>query len=504
MSGIAPEAPAGIARQGVIRNTAYGFAFQVLGAVLAAITTVFLARALGPGDFGTYALAMSAGALLALPADLGISPSAQRFAAEHTHDRRAVAAVLGDAFRLKLAIATPVAIALALAAGPIADAFDNPDLAWPLRAAALALFFESFTMLSTGAFVALGRVIYNVRLLPLSLVALVLTVVLVLEGGGATAAIVARAVGLALTAVAGGWLLWHLVGRPETRLRGGSRTWRRRIAGYAGPVVLVDSAFAVFSQLDVLLIGALLGSLEAGLFLAALRIVTFLHYPGYALASAVAPRLAALDRDPAAGRAFTSGLRLAVLVQCGLAAVLVPWAVPITSLVLGPDYADSADVLRAFAPFVVLSGIAPIVGLGANYLGEARSRLPITIAAVALNLVVDLALIREIGIVAGALGSTLAYLVYVPAHLRICRRRVGFSLQPFTLTLLRALAAAIAMAGVLALFGTTELSALEWVFGSLAGGAVYLGMLLVTREIDVAELRRVWARLAAVAARPAA
>ena len=307
MSGIAPEAPAGIARQGVIRNTAYGFAFQVLGAVLAAITTVFLARALGPGDFGTYALAMSAGALLALPADLGISPSAQRFAAEHTHDRRAVAAVLGDAFRLKLAIATPVAIALALAAGPIADAFDNPDLAWPLRAAALALFFESFTMLSTGAFVALGRVIYNVRLLPLSLVALVLTVVLVLEGGGATAAVVARAVGLALTAVAGGWLLWHLVGRPETRLRGGSRTWRRRIAGYAGPVVLVDSAFAVFSQLDVSLIGALLGSLEAGLFLAALRIVTFLHYPGYALASAVAPRLAALDRDPAAGRAFTSG-----------------------------------------------------------------------------------------------------------------------------------------------------------------------------------------------------
>ena len=148
MSGIAPEAPAGIARQGVIRNTAYGFAFQVLGAVLAAITTVFLARALGPGDFGTYALAMSAGALLALPADLGISPSAQRFAAEHTNDRRAVAAVLGDAFRLKLAIATPVAIALALAAGPIADAFDNPDLAWPLRAAALALFFESFTMLS--------------------------------------------------------------------------------------------------------------------------------------------------------------------------------------------------------------------------------------------------------------------------------------------------------------------------------------------------------------------
>jgi len=492
-----PE-PAGIPRQGVLRNSAYGFAFQLAGALLTAITTVFLARVLGPESFGTYSLAMAAGALLALPADLGISPSAQRFVAEHRSDRKAVAGVLGDAFRLKLLIAGPVAIALALAAGPIAGAYDNPDLAWPLRAAALALFFESFTMLSTGTFVALGRVTYNVRLLPFSVVALALTLLLVLEGAGPTGALVARAIGLALTAAGGAWLLWKLVGRPHLRLRGGSRAGRRRLAAYAGPVLLVDSAFALFTQLDVLLIGTLLGATEAGLFHAPLRIVTFLHYPGYAIASAVAPRLAH-DREDGARRAFTSGLRVTILIQAGLAAVLVPWAEPILDVLLGPEYVESADVLRAFAPFVLLSGIAPVVGLGANYLGEAGRRLPITIAAVVVNLAIDLALLREIGIVAGVLGSTVAYLLYVPVHLRICRRHVQFPLRPLGLTLLRAVVAAAALAGVLALFGTSDLSALDWVLGAPAAAAAYLGVLLLTRELSVAELRAAATRVVSLA-----
>ena len=499
VTGQVPEQPAGIPRHGVVRNSAYGFAFQLLGAVLAAITTIFLARALGPDHYGTYALAMSVGALFALPADFGISPSAHRFVAEHVNDRRAVAAVLGDAFRLKLLIAGPASIALALAAGPIADAYDSPGLVWPLRAAALALFCESFVMLSTGAFIALGRVTYNLKLLPLGLVALALTIALVLAGAGATGAVLARAVGLALVGGAGAWLLWRLVGRPTVRLRGGSGQGRRRIAGYAGPIVLVDSAFALFSQLDVLLIGALLGSAQAGLFQAPLRIVIFLHYVGYAIGSAVAPRLAHRDGEGASVRAFVGGLRVTILVQAGLAAVLVPWAQPISDLVLGPEYQESADVLRAFAPFVLLSGIAPVVGLGANYLGEARRRLPVTIAAVAVNLAVDLALLRELGIVAGVIGSTLAYLLYVPVHLRICRRRLGFPLRPLVLTLLRALVAAAALGCVLALFGTTELSAAEWVLGTAAGTAAYAAVLLGTGELTLDELRSTRARLVSLA-----
>jgi O-antigen/teichoic acid export membrane protein len=290
------------------------------------------------------------------------------------------------------------------------------------------------------------------------------------------------------------------VGRPRLRLRGGSAAGRRRIAAYAGPVVLVDSAFAVFSQLDVLLIGTLLGSLEAGLFQAPLRAVTFLHYPGYAIASAVAPRLAHRDRGDAAERAFAGGLRVTIIVQVALAAALVAWAEPIVSVLLGSEYDESAGVLRAFAPFVVLSGVAPVVGLGANYLGEAGRRLPITIAAVAINLAIDLALLKEIGIVAGVIGSTAAYLLYVPAHLHICRRRVDIDLFPLALTLGRALLAGAVAAGVLALIGTENLSVLDWAAGAIAGPLAYAAVLGLTREVSGDELRELRTHVQALAA----
>ena len=286
---------------------------------------VFLARALGPGDYGTYALAMSVGALLALPADFGISPSAQRFVAEHVDDRRAVAR--GPRRRVPAQAAdrgTRVAVALAVAAGPIADAYDNPGLAWPLRAAALALFCESFVMLSTGAFIALGRVTYNLRLLPLGLVALVLTSSSCSRVRGATAAMLARAAGLALVGGAGAWLLWRLVGRPTVRLRGGSGRGRRRIAGYAGPIVLVDSAFALFSQLDVLLIGALLGSARPGCFRRPCGSSSSCTTPGTRSARpSLRASLTATVKAPPCVRS-RRGLRVTILLQAGLAAVAGP------------------------------------------------------------------------------------------------------------------------------------------------------------------------------------
>ena len=45
-----------------------------------------------------------------------------------------------------------------------------------------------------------------------------------------------------------------------------------------------------------------------------------------------------------------------------------------------------------------------------------------------------------------------------------------------------------AMAGVLLLFGTTHLSPLDWIAGAVLGFAAFVAVLLLTREVTVAEL----------------
>jgi stage V sporulation protein B len=216
-----------------------------------------------------------------------------------------------------------------------------------------------------------------------------------------------------------------------------------------------------------------------------------MHYPAGVVATSVAPRVAVHQEHGSDVGVFAHAIRLLIVGYAALLAPLVVWSLPIVDLLLGSNYERSASVLRAFAPYVFLAAVGALLSPAANYLGRARQRLPIALAAVAINLVVDVTLIPRIGIVAGAIGTDLALLVYVPAHLWICARATGLDLRPLGLALVRSLVAAAAMAGVLFAFGTSDLSVLDWLLGGSASVVVYLAALFVLRELTVGELREV-------------
>ena len=283
--------------ESIARNTGFALATHAATAAFTAVVTIFLARYLGPEQFGVFALAVGIGAVLVLPGDAGISTAAARFIAERRGDDRAVARVLRDASRLRLVSSGTVCVALVLAAGALADAFDEPDLAWTLRGIALAVFGQNLMQLYGSAFTALGRVSLAFRTTLLkSAVELVATLGLVLAGAGAAGAAFGRSAGFLAGGLLGMVMIWRLLGgsKPPAATGEGelSEVGIRRIAGYAGALLVVEGAFVLFEQIDVLLIGALLSATAAGLFLAPLRLVTFLHYPAYALAAGVAPRVA--------------------------------------------------------------------------------------------------------------------------------------------------------------------------------------------------------------------
>ena len=484
--------------ESIARNTGFALATHAATAAFTAVVTIFLARYLGPEQFGVFALAVGIGAVLVLPGDAGISTAAARFIAERRGDNQAVARVLRDASRLRLVSSGTVCVALVLAAGALADAYDEPDLAWTLRGIALAVFGQNLMQLYGSGFTALGRVSLAFRTTLLkSALELAATLGLVLAGAAAAGAAFGRAAGFLAGGLLGMAMMWRLVGRPEAPRAAGevemSEVGLRRIAGYAGALLVIEGAFVLFEQIDVLLIGALLSATAAGLFQAPLRLVTFLHYPAYALAAGVAPRVARHEVQGSAVDPFVAALRGLVLFQAAIIAPLVVWADPIVELVLGPDYAESAEVLRALAPYVFLAGLGPLLSMAVNYLGEARRRLPIAIVAVVVNAAIDVVLIPEIGIVAGAIGTNVAYAIYVPAHLWICKSLIDLPLRPLLVSCGRALVAATVMAGVLALFGTKEVSVPALLIGGLLGLAVYVGVLLLTREMSPAELRTLWA-----------
>jgi O-antigen/teichoic acid export membrane protein len=471
------------------RNAGFAFAGQMVTSLATGLLTLYLVRALGPTDFGVLAIAVGIGTLVLLPGDFGISNSTARFVAEERGNWSVVGALLRHALRLKLVASALLSVCLFVLAEPIASGYGAGGLAAPLRVIAVSIFFQTFFMLFTSLFIALGRVSMNLRIITVeSLVEATTSATLVLLGGGAAGAAGGKAVGYSVATALGLLLAMRMIGTHNVR-HGKSPGATKRIFGYAGALVVIDSAYILMAPVGTLILGALKNAAAVGVYAAPTRFITFLHYPGLSIAAAVAPRLArGPGREPDTESLMT-GLRWVMLIQTVLVAPTIVWARPIADILLGEGYEESADVLMVLAPFTFLSGFGPLVSLSVNYLGEARRRVPIALATFAISVTLDVVLISTIGLLGAAVSTDIAYAFYVFGHLWICKKLLDMPLRPIARDLVRCLLAAAAMAGVMAAFGTKDLGAVEIVLGGIAGVAAYLGVLLATGAVTVSELR---------------
>jgi O-antigen/teichoic acid export membrane protein len=481
----------GVAADSVSRNAAFAVATRLATAAITACVALFLGRHLGPQVYGYFALAVSIGAVSTFLADVGITSATPRFLAERRHDRAAVAAVLGDALRLKAFAAVPVSVLLFALAGPITDAFDAPGAEWALRGISIAVLAQGFFLFVLATFEALGRIAINLRVVGLeSVVEGSSIVILVLLGAGATGAAFGRAIGYTVgLGIALGYV-WRVVGRPRPGAGDVSGLRVGEIMAYSGALLIVDGLFRAFAQIDVLLIGLILGGGRAiGLFDLPMQIAWFLHYPAGAVSTAVAPRLArAPDSEPAIDT-FADAMRWITALQGIFLAPIIVWAEPIMTTLLGSEYRESGDVLRALAPFVLVSGPALLASLAVNYLGSARRRVPLAVAALGVNAAWDAIFLPKMGIVAGAIGTDLAYAVWVPGHLLILRDLLDLPLRPIALDFVRAgLAAGVACLPLLALGTAPDLVVL--VLGCAIACVVYAVALRLMGGIAAADIER--------------
>jgi O-antigen/teichoic acid export membrane protein len=475
---------------GPARNTFYSLASQMISAVFTMGLTLFLVRKLGPDDYGIVALAASVGVILLLLSDFGIPMAAARFAADAPTDRVHVAAVLRTALGLRLIAAAAMVIGLVLCAPLLADAYGTDDLTLPLRLVALSVAAQGIGGLFLVWFTALGRISLNLRYqIVESVFETASAITLVLAGGGAAGAIAGKAIGFGVAGVLAAFLAFRVVGLRAMRAARERGFPARPIAGYGAVLVLINTAIAIFGRVDVLIIGAILSPAAAGNFDAADRITTFMQYFGIAVAAGFAPRLAPGRRTEADSALFMAAFRYALLFYLLLAAATLVWAQPIVGLLLGGAYESAPDVVAALAPSVVLFGVGEVLAVAVNFLGVARSRVPLAIGALLINIVIDLILVPHMGVTAGAVGTGAALVVYVAGHVRICQHEMDVSFASLIPTALRGLAAATVAALVFYVAGTDNLTPLAALAGAVVAPVAYIAVLVLLRELRTDELR---------------
>jgi O-antigen/teichoic acid export membrane protein len=488
----APSDGGAVARDGASRTAGAAVATLtslVGSAALTAGLTLALIHLLPKHEYGLFALGVGVVQIVVLASDLGVTLSTSRRLAASPQPS-GWGRIAASGLLVRTVGVVVVCGALTAAAAPLADALASRELAPVLRVAALAAAGQALLQFGRVCLVALGAArAMLVAILLEGALEVVVSIAVVLATTTAVAAMAGRAVAFAIGGLLAIWLLARAaggLGRPA----GGEA----RAIGRGGlPLAVADLTWVLFLQIDVLLIGALLTTADVASFEAPLRALAFGGYVGAALGLAIGPRLAAdATRAEAAGH-LRFGLRLGATAQGLFAIGWVLIVAPAAPLLFGNDYRSSTDVMYALAPYLYLIGTLPLLSLALVYTGRGSARAAVYAGALALNVGIDLALLRPLGVMGAAIGSNVALALLLVFHVRFLRGLPGLGV--------RALAQPIVVCG-LAAAACTGLGLLAGLLGegarAVALAPCALAFLALTRAAGCwssADVRAMWRAL---------
>jgi len=391
--------------QAVIGNSGWLFLDKVIRLLSGVVVGVWLARYLGPQQFGELNFAIAFVALFSPLATLGLDAIVVRELIRRPDDR---GEILGSAFSLKVLGASTGVVFVLVAIQLLRPADDT--MLWMVGIIAVGMIFQTFDVFDFW-FQSQVKSKFTVYVKGAAyMTCAIAKVVLILSDAALVAFAWVAMVEIALGGVGLAAIYTQVEQRPpQYRLA----LWRwpkiRELLGSSWPLFLSGVAVMVYFRIDQVMIAQISGEKEVGLYSAALRLSEVWYtIPTVLVGSATPALIEAHGRSDELyyqrlQRVFTTLARIAYVVAIPvslLASVLVP-------LVYGEQFADAAPILTIHiwtALFVFLG-----IGLGPWMISEGMTRFYLwqTSAGAVANVVLNLFLIPRFG----AVGASVATLV---------------------------------------------------------------------------------------------
>lgn len=400
-----PESDAG--RSGLRGDASWQLAERGTRLLLGFSLSLLIARHLGPTDFGIYSFAVSVVALFAFLGQAGLEAILVRHLVQYPED---TAATLSSSLVLRLAGASLGAAAAIVLA--VLSATDE------LHAAPYLVMVLSVSGLIQAGWIiepwlqvkdefrraALAKITAYVIAAALRLAALTSNDPLLF---------------LVLTSVAESTLctllLWFAAAKRRNggpgRLRRPQWVHLRQLTLLVAPMILSAMTVAIYSRIDLFMLGVMIGPEAAGIYSAATLLSEGFYLLPTALMAAAAPRLARLyvnDRDAFPG-AISRLVALLSFGGLGVVVVTIGAASFAVSLLFGDEYSSAEAILRIH----ILSTWMVFVSTACDswYINYDLRRLYLakTALAAAMNIVLNILLIPRWQGEGAALATVISY-----------------------------------------------------------------------------------------------
>jgi O-antigen/teichoic acid export membrane protein len=265
---------------------------------------------------------------------------------------------------------------------------------------------------------------YNYLTIIVQLTTFVLSAVLILGFGlGVGAALGAFFVGqvlsLLFTAIA---LAPYLRGAPKGEAREHWWTYGRSAVSYGWKQHLGAVAAFVNYRVDLFFVNLLISPATAGVYYIAIQLGESMWMISKVVSTVLLPRLAELHGEEQTRLELTPLITRLVFCFTLAAAIVVGVLSPLIVRLWGPDATMAANVLLWLLPGIVMGAATRIIAYDFSARGKPIYNSYLSIIVMVINVAANLILIPRLGIIGGAISTTIAYTVNSVATAVLYRR----------------------------------------------------------------------------------
>lgn len=399
-------------------NTSWLFCGQMFSLLLSFFIGAWVARYLGPENYGILNYAIAFVGIFGFIATLGIDGILSRELVQTPEKRDEL---LGTAFRLKL-LGGILAALLAVASVFII----KED---PLVKILVTLFSFSFIFQSLGVigfyFNSVVNSKYNVRATIIAnLISSILKIMIIILGKGVIWLVIVYALDL----------LWQGIGliRAYNIFGLKIKNWifkkneARIMFKNSWPLMLASAASFIYLKIDQVMIGAMLGNHDVGIYAAAVKLVEVWYFVPGIICGSLFPAI--INAKKTNEQLYNKRLKhlyvLLFSISILMAIPITLLAKPIIILLFGGSYITSVPILQIY----IWSSVGLFVGWGMNqYLVSenfVKTIFALNLFAMIVNILLNLVLIPKFGIIGSAWATMISYAV-APIYILIFNKKNG-------------------------------------------------------------------------------